>query len=181
MAIELHPYEGTYPSTSCPERERILEIRFAGDEGINLPTFAVVDLVDSELPENLDAELKSEIRRHMGRANAMQYVGYEDVTDELNDEDDATMTDYPAIASDNDEDTPTINLTGRIIEGQRYIGMAEKSGRPYDTPAGPRGTVILDGETYERTVYERRIWYNMKPHKLVARFVIIDNVNYEVE
>ena len=74
-----------------------------------------------------------------------------------------------------------INLTGRIIEGQRYIGMAEKSGRPYDTPAGPRSTVVLDGETYERTVYERRIWYNMKPHKLVARFVIIDNLNYEVE
>ena len=87
MAIELHPYEGTYPSTSYPERERILELRFAHDEGSNLPTFAVVDLdMDGNLPEDLDAELKSEIRRHMGRANAMQYVGYEDVTDELNDE-----------------------------------------------------------------------------------------------
>lgn len=87
MAIELHPYEGTYPSTSYPERERILEIRFAGDEGINLPTFAVVGLVDGELPENLDAELKSEIRRHMGKYEARRYDGYEDVTEELNDED----------------------------------------------------------------------------------------------
>ena len=77
--IELHPYEGTYPSTSYPERERILEIRFAHDEGINLPTFAIVGLVDGEL--------RWEIRRHMGRANAMQYVGYDDVTEELNDED----------------------------------------------------------------------------------------------
>lgn len=85
--IELHPYEGTYPTTAYPEHERILEIRFAHDEGCNLPTFAVVGLVDGELPENLDAELKSEIRRHMGRANAMQYDGYEDVTEELNDED----------------------------------------------------------------------------------------------
>jgi hypothetical protein len=85
--IELHPYEGTYPSTSYPERERILEIRFAHDEGINLPTFAIVGLVDGELPENLDGELRWEIRRHMGRANAMQYVGYDDVTEELNDDD----------------------------------------------------------------------------------------------
>lgn len=86
--IELHKYATDYPSTCYPERERILEIRFTNDEGINAPTFAVVDLdMDGNLPEDLDAELKSEIRRHMGRAEAMRYVGYEDVTDELNDED----------------------------------------------------------------------------------------------
>lgn len=82
MAIELHKYATDYPSTSYPERERILEIRFAGNEGINAPTFAVVDLdMDGNLPENLDAELKSEVRRHMGKYEARRYDGYEDVTD----------------------------------------------------------------------------------------------------
>jgi hypothetical protein len=75
---------------------------------------------------------------------------------------------------------PTIRLTGGIIKGKRHIGKAHKSGKPYDTPTDERGIVTLDGETYERTVYERRTWYNMRPHKLLARYVIIDNVNYEV-
>ncbi len=84
--IELHVRTADYPSTSYPERERILEVRFAPSEGNALPTFATVDLVGGKLPDDIDGELRWEIRRLMGNRMAKRYDGYDDVTDELGDE-----------------------------------------------------------------------------------------------
>ena len=84
MTIQLRPYAFDAPTTSYPEHERILEIRFAHDEGINPPTYVIVDLEDGNLPEDLEEELKWEIRRHMGKDKARRFEGYEDVTDYLN-------------------------------------------------------------------------------------------------
>ena len=85
MTIQLRPYALDAPTTSYPEHERILEIRFVHDEGLNPTTYAVVDLdACGNLPEDLEDELRGEIRRHMGKDKARRFEGYEDVTDYLN-------------------------------------------------------------------------------------------------
>jgi hypothetical protein len=85
MTIQLHNSIDA-PTTSYPEYERIFEIRFRGDEGLNPTTYAVVDLdACGNLPEDLEDELRGEIRRHMGKAKANRFEGFEDVTDYLND------------------------------------------------------------------------------------------------
>lgn len=71
-------------------------------------------------------------------------------------------------------------ITGKTLEGN-YVSAPRKSGRPIDEPTGIKVTVTIGGEQYERTVMERRIWRNMGPSRLVARFVKVNGVNYEVD
>ena len=73
-----------------------------------------------------------------------------------------------------------MKLTGKTLKGS-YISATHESGKVYDVPTGTRVTVEVDGVEHERTVMERRVWRNAKPSKLVARFVVINNVRYEVE
>lgn len=74
----------------------------------------------------------------------------------------------------------TYKTTGKIISGN-YIGAPKQSGKPIDGPTGKRVAVEVEGKTYERTMYTRTIWHNMvTKRKDIARFVIIDGVNYEI-
>lgn len=70
--------------------------------------------------------------------------------------------------------------TGKIINGN-YIGAPKQSGKPIDGPIGKRVSVVVDGKTYVRTMYTRTIWHDMMTkRKDIARFVIINGINYEV-
>lgn len=76
--------------------------------------------------------------------------------------------------------TYAYKTTGKIINGN-YIDAPKQSGKPIDGPIGKRAAVVVDGKTYERTMYTRTIWHNMvTKRKDIARFVIINGINYEV-
>lgn len=74
----------------------------------------------------------------------------------------------------------TITLDPESTIGGNYIKAPKVSGKPIDAPTDERVTVELNGSTYERTVHERTIWRNMKRNRVIARFVIIDGINYLV-
>lgn len=70
--------------------------------------------------------------------------------------------------------------TGKIINGN-YIDAPRQSGKPIDGPIGKRVAVVIDGKTYERALYSRTIWHNtLTKRKDIARFVIVNGINYEV-
>lgn len=77
-------------------------------------------------------------------------------------------------------ETETIQLDAESTLNGNYINAPLRSCKPVDQPTGERVTVELDGQTYERTVYERVIWRNSGRHTVSARFVIIDGTNYLV-
>lgn len=70
-------------------------------------------------------------------------------------------------------------ITGKTIDGN-FQGVARQSCKPIDSATAERIEITIDGETYERTVFERIIWRAMKPNTLVARFVIVNGTQYEV-
>lgn len=61
-----------------------------------------------------------------------------------------------------------------------YTNAPRQSCKPIDVPTIERIMVELDGETYERTVYERWTWKNSAGSKLLCRFVTIDGTNYVI-
>lgn len=76
--------------------------------------------------------------------------------------------------------TYAYKTTGKIINGN-YIDAPKQSGKPIDGPIGKRVAVVVDGKTYERALYSRTIWHNMATkRKDIARFVIVNGINYEV-
>lgn len=72
-----------------------------------------------------------------------------------------------------------IELTGNIIEGS-YIGAPKRSNGFEDFPTGGLVVVCIDGGQYQRTVYERVVWRNMRPCESVAEFVTVNGINYEI-
>lgn len=74
----------------------------------------------------------------------------------------------------------TIRLDAEKTLGYNYINAPLRSCKPIDQPTKERITIELDGKTYERTIYERIIWRNNGRHTIVARFVIVNGVNYLV-
>lgn len=74
-----------------------------------------------------------------------------------------------------------IAISDKYTISNNYLGAPRTSCKPFDYPTGERVTVVLDGTEYERTVHERAIWRAGKPNKLVARFVIVNGVNYRVD
>lgn len=48
-------------------------------------------------------------------------------------------------------------------------------------PTNDRATVSIDGVEYDRAVYARIVWRNGGADDVLARFVIVNDVNYEVE
>jgi hypothetical protein len=75
-----------------------------------------------------------------------------------------------------------MKLTGKTIDGHYPLGPEPRRiGKYYDVPTFRRVTVTLDGNAYEGVIYERTIWSSMVDGTVVARFVTIDGINYEVE
>jgi hypothetical protein len=74
--------------------------------------------------------------------------------------------------------TITINADNTI--NGNYIDVPKQSCKLIDHPTKERITVELDGQTYERTVYERVIWRNMGKSAVSARFVIVNGISYLV-
>lgn len=70
-------------------------------------------------------------------------------------------------------------LTGKTIKGN-YIHAPRRSCRTIDRPTKQRITVTLNGTEYNRAIYERIIWRNGFRTEIIARFVIINNTNYEI-
>lgn len=70
-------------------------------------------------------------------------------------------------------------LTGKTIKGN-YIHAPRRSCRTIDCSTKQRITVTLNGTEYNRTIYERIIWRNGFRVETIARFVIVNGVNYEI-
>lgn len=73
----------------------------------------------------------------------------------------------------------TITTTGKTIEGN-YIGASLRSCGKVDQPTKQRITVTIDGTEYDRAIYERIVWRNSTNSDVIARFVIVNGINYEV-
>lgn len=70
----------------------------------------------------------------------------------------------------------TYKTTGKIINGN-YIDAPMISGKSVDVPTGEIVVLNVNGETLQRTVYER---IRCGSGKVRARFVIVNGVNYEI-
>lgn len=70
-------------------------------------------------------------------------------------------------------------ITGKTINGN-YLHAPMRSGKIIDYPSKQRVAVIVNGEQYDRAIFNRAIWRNNHDYTIVARFVIINGVNYEV-
>lgn len=73
----------------------------------------------------------------------------------------------------------TIIATGKTISGN-YIGAPMRSGKFIDYPSKQRAAVIVNGEQYDRAIFNRAIWRNNHDYTIVARFVIVNGIKYEV-
>lgn len=74
LSIEHNPT--TYPTTEYPEAERVLRVIIS-----NMPyeeVFTKVDLIDGELPEDVDEQISRAVHRKYGLRAMVE--GYEDVT-----------------------------------------------------------------------------------------------------
>lgn len=69
--------------------------------------------------------------------------------------------------------------TGKTIEGN-FQGKPHTSCAKIDFPTRERIAITIDGTEYERTVFERAIYRNMGDIEIIARFVIVDGVQYEI-
>ena len=69
--------------------------------------------------------------------------------------------------------------TGKTIKGN-YIHSPRRSCRLIDLPTRQRITITIDGTEYDRAIYERIIWRNSARSETIARFVIVNGVNYEI-
>lgn len=69
--------------------------------------------------------------------------------------------------------------TGKTIEGN-FQGTPHTSCAKIDFPTRERIAITIAGTEYERTVFERAIYRNMGDIETVARFVIVDGVQYEI-
>ena len=72
------------------------------------------------------------------------------------------------------------SITGKTIEGN-FLGAALRSCAKVDYPTKERVTVTIDGTEYERTVHERAIWRNNGRNTVIARFVTVNGINWEVK
>lgn len=79
-----------------------------------------------------------------------------------------------------DNGTETIQLDAEDTINGNFIDAPKQSGKSIDVPTDERITVELDGQTYERTVYERLRWRNSGKCTVRARFVIVNGTNYLV-
>ena len=74
-------------------------------------------------------------------------------------------------------------LTGKTIRGN-YQGAPLQSCKPYDYCTRERIDVILDGETYNRAIFERVIWrtnWGIRRPSVIARFVQINGTSHEIK
>lgn len=69
--------------------------------------------------------------------------------------------------------------TGKTIDGN-FQGKTFTSCSKHDLPTDERITITIDGTEYERTIFERIEYRNMGENTLIARFVIVNGVQYEV-
>lgn len=68
-------------------------------------------------------------------------------------------------------------VTGRTL---KPIKPEIRSCKQYDIPIRERVKVKIGGDSYERTVYERRVWRNMDGDTTVTRFVIVNGTYHEI-
>lgn len=84
------------------------------------------------------------------------------------------------VAEPEQEEAETIQLDADNTINGNFVNAPQVSGKSIDVPTDERITVELDGQAYERTVYERLRWRNSGKSTVRARFVIIDGTNYLV-
>lgn len=70
-------------------------------------------------------------------------------------------------------------ITGRTLEND-YRNAPRRSCAYVDYPTDERVSVEIEGREYERTVHERAVWRNQGPNRMVARFVKVYGINYEL-
>lgn len=73
----------------------------------------------------------------------------------------------------------TYTITGKTIDGN-FQGTPRTSCSKADYATDERITVTIDGIDYERTIFNRVIWRNQGEQTLVAQFVIVNGIQYEV-
>lgn len=67
------------------------------------------------------------------------------------------------------------NTNGRLAGN--YQGATLTSCAKVDYPTKTRIAFKLDGQEYERAIFERVIWRNSKPNTVLAQFVIVNGEN----
>lgn len=69
--------------------------------------------------------------------------------------------------------------TGKTIKGN-YIHAPRRSCKPIDRPTRQRIIITIDGIEYDRAICERIVWRNSARSEIIARFVIVNGINYEI-
>lgn len=73
----------------------------------------------------------------------------------------------------------TYEITGKTIEGN-FQGVPRTSCAKIDYVTRERISIEVDGIAYDRAIYERAIYRAMAENTILARFVIVNGVQYEI-